>query len=124
MEFFNQYFLDIIKNRYVDFEGRTGRTEFWRYLAIYLIIHIALSILSRIPLIGLIFGIILILFFLATLLPTLGIGARRLHDVGKSGWLQFLLLIPGLGLVILALIAWAKEGTAGNNEYGPEPKDA
>lgn len=124
MEFFNQYFLNVVKNHYADFEGRTGRTNFWMYMAIYIAIHFALSVLSRIPAIGLVFGLILILFSLATIIPTLAIGTRRLHDVGKSGWLQFLLLIPIIGFVILVLIAWAKEGIAGNNEYGAEPKEA
>ena len=49
------------------------------------------------------------LFSLAVLAPMLGCGARRLHDINKSGWLQLLGLIPVLGVVIL-IIFWAKPG--------------
>src|SRR5262249_30241912 len=41
------------------------------------------------------------IFFLATLLPLLAAGARRLHDTGRSGWLQLMGLIPVAGNIIL-----------------------
>ena len=62
------------------------------------------------------------LFSLAMLIPSLAVAARRLHDTGKSGWLQLLFLIPIAGL-ILWIIWMAKEGDDGMNKYGPSPKD-
>ena len=58
---------------------------------------------------------------LALLLPTLAVGARRLHDVGKSGWWQLLYLICCGGLILLFF--FIKEGDKGDNQYGPMPED-
>ena len=58
---------------------------------------------------------------IALLLPTLGVGARRLHDIGKSGWLQLLWLICCGGLILIYF--WVQEGDKGDNEYGPAPQD-
>lgn len=62
------------------------------------------------------------LFSLAMLVPSLAVTARRLHDTGKSGWLQLLFLIPLAGLV-LWIIWMVQEGHAGMNKYGPSPQD-
>jgi uncharacterized membrane protein YhaH (DUF805 family) len=52
------------------------------------------------------------------LVPSLAVGARRLHDIGKSGWLQLLGLIPIIGWILL--IYWAAQpGETGSNQYGP-----
>ncbi len=66
-----------------------------------------------------VFGIAFFLFLLATLLPMLSVGARRLHDIGRSGWLQLLYLVPFVGCLILWFL-WAKEGE-GDNKYGKDP---
>ena len=58
---------------------------------------------------------------LATLLPTLGAAARRLHDRGKSGWLQLLGFIPIVG-VIIVLILLIPEGDKEANKYGEPVK--
>ncbi len=47
------------------------------------------------------------IFGLAMLLPQLAVGARRLHDTGKSGWWQLLLLIPLIGTIVL-IVFWAQ----------------
>lgn len=47
---------------------------------------------------------------LALLCPALGVGARRLHDTGKSGWLQLIGLVPVLGILVL-IYFWAQPGT-------------
>jgi uncharacterized membrane protein YhaH (DUF805 family) len=48
------------------------------------------------------------IFGLAMLLPELAVGARRLHDTGRSGWWQLLLLIPVIGVIIL-IVFWVQE---------------
>ena len=53
------------------------------------------------------------LYSLAVLVPSIAVGVRRMHDVGKSGWF---LLIP-----IYNLILAVTEGEKGENEYGQEP---
>ena len=56
---------------------------------------------------------------LAVILPQLAVGSRRLHDTGKSGWLQLLILIPCVGIIIL-IVFWAQATIAGPNAYGSE----
>jgi uncharacterized membrane protein YhaH (DUF805 family) len=53
---------------------------------------------------------------IALFLPTLAVGARRLHDVGKSGWWQ-LLLVTVVGIIPL-VVWWSKAGMIEPNEYG------
>jgi uncharacterized membrane protein YhaH (DUF805 family) len=84
--------------KYVDFNGVASRSEFWWFILFVLIVSVALNFVS--PTVGSLFG-------LAMLLPELAVGARRLHDTGKSGWLQLLLLIPLIGLIVL-IVFWVQ----------------
>jgi uncharacterized membrane protein YhaH (DUF805 family) len=57
---------------------------------------------------------------LLLLLPALAVGARRLHDIGKTGWLMLLWLIPVIGWIVL--IYWAVQPTQSEaNKYGEPP---
>ena len=58
---------------------------------------------------------------LALFVPSLAVGARRLHDTGKSGWLQLLHLIPILGTIVL-IVFWIQDGNTGDNKYGSTPE--
>ena len=61
------------------------------------------------------------IFRLATLIPSLAVGARRLHDINKSGWWLLLMFAILIGWIIL--IVWAiKQGDKGPNRYGPDPR--
>lgn len=101
----------IVTQKYFCFEGRAGRKEFWMWVLAVVIVN---AILSVIPKVG---SILSALFFLAILLPYLGVTARRLHDLGKSGWLQLLCLIPVVGGLIV-LILCIPEGDKESNAYG------
>jgi len=57
------------------------------------------------------------LLSLALLVPTLAIGARRLHDTGLSGWLQLINLIPFIGFIIMAVL-YSRKGDLADNEFG------
>jgi uncharacterized membrane protein YhaH (DUF805 family) len=57
---------------------------------------------------------------LAVLVPTLAVGARRLHDIGRSGWWQLIALIPLIGWIIL-IVFYVRDGEPAN-QYGPNPK--
>jgi len=112
------FFQDLIENtktiitkKYFCFEGRAGRKEFWMWI---LVIFALNFIFNLIPKIGCILSLVLIL---GTLLPCLGVTARRLHDLGKSGWLQLLGLIPFVGGLIV-LILCIPEGSKEANAYG------
>ena len=61
------------------------------------------------------------LWGLATLIPNLAVGVRRLHDTNRSGWWMLIVLVPLIGIVVL-LIFDVMEGTKGPNRFGPDPK--
>lgn len=105
------YYISVLKN-YVNFEGRARRAEYWQFVLVNVLISIVLSIIDLS--VGLKSFGINNLYSLAVLLPSIAVGIRRMHDVGKSGWF---LLIP-----IYNIILAATEGTKGQNEYGPDPK--
>lgn len=110
------WFLDPILKHYVDFEGRVGRQEFWMFVLFSILIQVALDIVGL--------DLIASLVSLLILLPSLAIGARRLHDIGKSGWWQLLGFIPVIGWIIL--IVWLAQKTdVADNQYGKPavPKD-
>ena len=59
---------------------------------------------------------------IGSFIPSIAVGARRLHDIGKSGWLQLLGIIPIVGLIIL-IVWWAKEGDKEDNAFGAAPTE-
>ncbi len=115
VEAFKEYFIGAYL-KYVTFSGRARRKEYWMFMLFYIIVYIVLMIID--VLIGT-SGILSGLFALGTLLPSLAVAARRLHDVNKSGWWQLLYLIPFGGFVVLYFLV--SRGTEGENRFGPDP---
>lgn len=115
---------------YFDFKGRSTRSEYWWWLLFVVLAGIALTIVDMG--IGTFNyesgdGLLSGLFKLATLIPGLALGARRLHDINKSAWrllvwLSFLLIIPMIIPVIVLLVWAARQGDNGTNRYGPDPR--
>jgi uncharacterized membrane protein YhaH (DUF805 family) len=106
-----------LKN-YTNFNGRARRKEFWMFTLINFIINVILNVINN----GIgIFWIISILYSVAIIIPGLAVSVRRMHDIGKSGWVILLALIPIVGAIIL-LVWTAKEGDVATNEYGENPK--
>ncbi len=87
--------------RYFDFEGNTDRNTFWKVFLINFLISVAFGILARIPVIGLIVGILSAIYSLAVLIPGIAIQVRRLNDTGKSWPFIFFHFIPCVGSIIL-----------------------
>ena len=110
------WFLDPIQNHYFDFEGRTTRKQFWMFQLMYVIVAVIIAVIDGVLQLGFLGP----LLSLALLLPNLGIAARRLHDIGKSGWWQLIGLIPVIGWIIM--IVWLVTDSGPDNEYGPNPK--
>ncbi len=116
-------FVDVIKtvfSRYVRFQGRARRSEYWYWILFIVLVSIALAFVD-----GLIFGFDVDdgaalgpLFSLGTFLPSLAVGFRRMHDIGKSAWWLLLGFIPIIGTIIL-IIWFARRGDEGDNQYGP-----
>lgn len=130
MEKFNNYFLDTIKNRYVDFKGRSTRSEYWYFILFVFIISIILSFVDTLlinPALGMTpaeaakSALLAPIFALAVLLPKIAVAVRRLHDIGKSGWWYLIILIPIIGVLVL-IYFWVQDGQVGENMYGPNPK--
>lgn len=112
-----EWFLHPVKYHYADFEGRATVQQFWMFTLWYVILSIGVSIVAKV--IGL--EILATVLDLALIIPSLAIGARRLHDINKSGWWQLLSFIPIIGWIVL--IVWAAtKGEAGTNKYGPDPR--
>lgn len=103
------WFLDPLTKHYADFEGRVGRQEFWMFVLFSILIQIAFDIVGL--------DIISMLVSLGLLVPSLALGARRLHDIGKSGWWQLLGFIPIVGWIIL-IVWWATKTDPVANQYG------
>ena len=74
-------------NKYADFTGRATRSEFWWFFLFQVIVLLIAGAVSDI-----LYGVVA----LGLLLPGLAVGARRLHDIGKTGWLLLLWIIPSL----------------------------
>lgn len=105
-------FGDAIKvcfTKYVGFEGRATRSEYWWWVLFIVLVSIALGALKLQMLSG--------VFSLGVLLPSLAVGARRLHDIGKSGWWLLIYLIPLVGWLVLLFFA-VQPSQSGSNEYG------
>jgi len=68
------------------------------------------------------YGPITLIYLLAVMIPGLAVSVRRLHDIGKSGWMVLISLIPIVGGIWL-LVLTVTEGTFGENQYGPNPKE-
>jgi uncharacterized membrane protein YhaH (DUF805 family) len=104
------YYLAALQN-FATFSGRARRSEYWYFQLFNVIITIVLTVIGffiHFPFLGNIFSLVM-------LIPTLAVGVRRMHDVGKSG---FFILIP-----IYSLILALTEGEANENQYGPNPKE-
>jgi uncharacterized membrane protein YhaH (DUF805 family) len=70
---------------------------------------------------GVLVAAILALALLPLLIPQISAQARRLHDQGRSGWFVLINLLPYVGSLIV-LVLMLIPGTAGDNEYGPDPR--
>jgi uncharacterized membrane protein YhaH (DUF805 family) len=119
------YYLEVLR-KYADFSGRARRSEYWFFTLFNVLITIVLALLglNLVRLLGLnangALGLAY-LYLLVTLLPTLAVSVRRLHDIGLSGWWYLIVFVPfgGLVLTVLAII----DSQAGTNRFGPNPKD-
>jgi len=125
MKNFNEWFVDVLKNKYALFTGRARRKEFWMFslfnFLVSVVISIVAAILGNIPVLGMILGFLPLIYCLAVFVPGLALGIRRLHDTNRSGWFLLLGFIPIVGAIIL-IIFFVLEGDKGQNQYGPDPK--
>ncbi len=134
--------------RYAVFSGRSSRAEFWKWTLAYILTLVAMlaatgvSYAARSDVLLGIFAVLLGIMFLGTIVPTIALTVRRLHDTNRSGWwylgsivpnffspflekdFPILNLILSLALLIYAIVMlvwYCLPGTPGTNDYGPNP---
>lgn len=105
-----QNYVSVLK-KYVEFKGRASRAEYWYFVLVNSIVSVILSMVFG--LLGLNF--VIYIYLLAVMLPSISVGVRRMHDVGKSGWF---LLIPFYSFYLFII-----KGEERENQYGPVPID-
>jgi uncharacterized membrane protein YhaH (DUF805 family) len=118
----NWYF-DTLK-KYAVFSGRARRKEYWFYQlfnTLFVIALIVVDSMTRTMSKSFHLGFLSLLFVLATMLPSLGVLVRRLHDTNRSGWWFFIALVPLVGPIVL-LVFTLLDSQPGTNQYGPNPK--
>ena len=118
------WYLAVLKN-YAGFSGRARRKEYWMFVLFNMIFAIVAMILDNvlgIAIEGVGYGPLYGLYVLAVLIPGLAVAVRRLHDVGKSGWMILIALIPIIGAIWL-LVLMVTDSNTGENKYGPNPKE-
>lgn len=112
----NHYF-SVLK-KYATFTGRAHRAEYWMFFLFNFIIAVVLSAVDALvgsPL------ILISIYLLAVLIPSIAVGIRRMHDTSRSGWWLLIVLVPlvgGIWFFVLTVL----DSTPGDNQYGPNPK--
>ncbi len=124
--------VESVYKKYIVWEGRASRSEFWWFYLFYLGCSFLTSMLD------LIWGtpVLNSIFVLGTFLPMLSVTIRRLHDTGHSGWWYWIALLPivvygyqgrshkvfmpifGFMYAIKLLFTESEEG---ENKYGSNP---
>jgi uncharacterized membrane protein YhaH (DUF805 family) len=122
--------------RYAEFGGRSRRKEYWMFFLLMIILGVIAGTIDTVLGFGTTSrsitgtgysfgwathnGPVEIVLWLATLIPSLSVTIRRLHDLDKSGWWLLILLVPLIGAIVL-LVFMCIEGTRGTNRFGPDP---
>jgi len=116
------WYLQVLK-KYAVFSGRARRKEYWMFSLFNILFAgaaIVIDNLLDLTVLRLPYGVFYFVYAFAIFIPSLAVSVRRLHDVGKSGWMLFISLIPLVGGIwLLVLLVTDSEG---ENKYGPNPK--
>jgi uncharacterized membrane protein YhaH (DUF805 family) len=119
-----KWYLKVL-SQYADFNGRARRKEYWMFAlfnSIFVVLAIIIDHLLGTTIGELPYGFVYFLYVLAIFIPGLAVTVRRLHDIGKSGWMYLIILIPVIGAIWL-LVLLATDGKPGPNTYGQNPKE-
>lgn len=111
-----EWYLKVLRN-YAEFEGRARRMEYWMFVLVNLGVLFVLGMLEH--LVGLP-SVLVSLYSLAILIPSIAVSVRRLHDTDRSGWWILIGFIPLIGTLVL-LVFYCFGGDPGDNDFGPDP---
>ena len=134
--------------KYAQFGGRSQRKEFWYFFLFYSLFSIPFGVVDMFLIGTSILGTI---YFLVFLTPSLAVGVRRLHDMGRSGWWMLLytgiviqqlasgIKVSGRGVsgeavvaivfvvaavcAVVLIVFMVRKSQPGRNRYGPDPTD-
>lgn len=117
-------------NNFSNLSGRARRSEYWYTVLANLVIQISLILLGvifyllspELLSVSIFIGIIYVLYSIAIIIPGLAMIARRLHDIGKSGWFYLITFVPFVGGIII-IVFLATDSEPGENKWGPKPKN-
>jgi len=93
-------FRHTVTDHYFDMQGRVGRGQFWYFALAYFAFAVVAAILQSVAFVPL-----LAIYNLAMLLPTAGMGARRLQDIGRDGKLVWIFVIMAFISQFFAMMA-------------------
>ena len=106
--------------KYAVFSGRASRSEFW-WFALFTFIGGIVTSVADVMILGYVsedWGPLNIIFSIITTLPGIAVGARRLHDINKSGWWCLTCITP---LIVVLIFFLCKKGDEESNKYGIQP---
>ena len=110
------------------FTGRVSRQQFLLGSLLVLALMALVSIISalivaftRAEAVILLVSILAAALMIAATLFLFGLAARRIHDIGKSGWYALLLLVSPFNIVVLLVLA-VERGQEGDTGFGPLPR--
>ena len=118
------WYLKVLK-QYADFKGRARRKEYWMFILFNIIfggIAMILDSVFGIAIEGVGYGPLYGVYVLVLFIPGLAVAVRRLHDIGKSGWMLLITLIPLIGAIWL-LVLLLTDSNPEENLYGANPKE-
>jgi uncharacterized membrane protein YhaH (DUF805 family) len=113
------YYVYGLTTGYALFRGRARRREYWLFFLASLLVSIAISLIE-----SLVLGDaswVSAVYFIATFIPGIAVGVRRLHDIDRTGWWWLILFVPIIGIVVFVIFL-ATAGREGENRFGPDPK--
>lgn len=103
-------------SKYATFSGRSPRSEYWFWVLFTFVVTIVLHLLGAV--VGILATVLYFVFWVATIVPSIAVGVRRLHDIDRSGWWLLIALVPIVGWIVLVVFA-CLPGTPGPNRFGP-----
>lgn len=108
-----RWYIEVVFNNYLNFQGRARRKEFWMFTLVHVIICFALYFVGKIALIS---------YLVLTVCPAVGVGIRRLHDTGRNGLWVLAANVPLLGFIYFYFMFL--DSDPNTNIYGESPKDS
>ena len=114
--------ISAVKHKYLLFNGRASRKEFWAVMLFSVLISFALQLLYTLGFaisdnLGLLLALPFVIFALGMVIPQLAVSVRRLHDTDKSDWWLLLGFIPIFGTIAL-IVLFSLASSEGDNRFG------